>query len=268
MVLELCDLPEELLAWVVEQLEGDLSSLRALTRTSYRFQDLAEPILYRHLLILRARQAERLLEKHDGALRPGLGDADDTVFWAVQSIDARLRVERGVKRDHVDGMRDVAALLWGTPNLRELTFEMPGINERLHHRGGWRGITEDDILRPIMDAALYRQPAFAQSPALSALKKLTLHMTGLRYRNRSWALTGWHNSIFAHPSIEDLTLSCATIHGRLCDLSSFDKTRLRKLTLIECNVTQEGFQMMLSMPRALEYLYLGKYIIASLIKST
>jgi hypothetical protein len=57
-------------------------------------------------------------------------------------------------------------------------------------------------------------------------------------------------------TLNELIISCACIHDAM-QAGEARSTGLKKLTMIECNITIEAFKKMLSAPKALEYLYLG-----------
>ena len=65
-------------------------------------------------------------------------------------------------------------------------------------------------------------------------------------------------AIFAHPTLQSLTMSCADIDGPFSEkVLSRPETPLKELELIECNVRIQALDAILSMPKALERLCLG-----------
>lgn len=85
---------------------------------------------------------------------------------------------------------------------------------------------------------------------------MTLHLNG--DMKEFWGVTGHYSAIFAHPTLLDLTLSSANIlEDTSKDLQGI-KTPLKRLVLDECNLSIEGLQGILSLPRALETLYIGE----------
>lgn len=71
-------------------------------------------------------------------------------------------------------------------------------------------------------------------------------------------------SVFYHPTLRDLTISCLNIKNQNMEstIQSFNKERkstpLRSLTFIECNIDIETLYTILSMPRALRTLSIGE----------
>ena len=95
---------------------------------------------------------------------------------------------------------------------------------------------------------------------------MTLHLSGptgetdvlVDGERRYWEIGKEFSTMLAHPSIQNLTLSCADIHGSLIrQIKNLPLTPLKRLTLIECNIDLAALDAILSRPRALEHLYLG-----------
>ena len=85
---------------------------------------------------------------------------------------------------------------------------------------------------------------------------MTLHLSG---SERYWTIDEELSAIFLHPTLRGLTISCAELHqDALRWLRGTVRTPLRKLELIECNLTVEALDILLSIPRALEELTIGK----------
>ncbi|CAK3998425.1 Hypothetical predicted protein [Lecanosticta acicola] len=248
MAVKLCDLANEVLSLIAEQLEGDTESLQALRGTSSRFRAIAEPVLYRHLFF---RDYDKITSLVPFLLQPD----SPSRLKAVHSIDARPQ-EGG----HRAGPEHLVSILGRTPNLKELTFEMAGINQRLYKKGAWSRFDERDILAPIIDSALSQEiPSAPPARTLPVLKKLTLHLSGNSIRARYWNIDDESCRIFAHPSIEEMHLSCANITRDFQHvLLRFGKTPLKRLTLTECDIGHTALSALLEKPRALEYLYLGE----------
>jgi len=103
------------------------------------------------------------------------------------------------------------------------------------------------------------------SPAerpLQNLHSLVLHHNGdsSRYWDVEPEVTG---SVFAHPTLRELTISCANIPNNALkgiEGSSQLGTPLARLTLIECNITHKALHDMLSLPKALHFLHLFENI--------
>lgn len=65
--------------------------------------------------------------------------------------------------------------------------------------------------------------------------------------------------MFAHPTLRSLKFSCATIgDAAAASLEGRPPTPLKKLALIECNITQKALRSILALPIALEDLSLGE----------
>lgn len=86
---------------------------------------------------------------------------------------------------------------------------------------------------------------------------MTLHLSGSK---RYWIFDSQFVQILSHPTLINLTLSCAELHeDELHVLQQRPKSPLRKLTLIECNVTLGALAYILCLPQALEEFHLGKH---------
>ncbi|KAK4539132.1 hypothetical protein LTR36_001455 [Oleoguttula mirabilis] len=144
-------------------------------------------------------------------------------------------------------------------NIRKLTVESPLCNLdrwRDAHHEQWPE-TMRRLFAPLRAAAGWTGLAVADRP-LQNLRKLTLHLNGSK--DRYWDIgAGSTAAIFAHPTLEELTISCANLSDTA--FSSVDnkahQTTLKRLTLIECNVTISSLRDMLALPKALQSLYLG-----------
>lgn len=65
-----------------------------------------------------------------------------------------------------------------------------------------------------------------------------------------------------HPTLRELKLSCVNILDNIVDDVDLERvTPLKILTLEECNVTHKGLSGLLSLPKALEELHLGMYLV-------
>lgn len=237
------NLPNEVISGIVEHLEGD--SLRTFCLTSTRFNALAEPVLYRQILLRKGQECIEFLKSVNA--REGRASA-------IHSIDARCLY------GHQNGLDHIATLLRRAGNLHELTIESPVCNyQHWRYDYNWKHLMAS-LLEPLVEA-VPGNPATQSFGALNerplrTLKKLTLHLNG--DRSRHWAVDSAFAAIFMHPTLESLTISCAEILGK--DFESFDhqpKTPLKHLTMIECFISHSGLRKVLSMPNALKSLYLG-----------
>jgi hypothetical protein len=133
-------------------------------------------------------------------------------------------------------------------------LESPTCNYRrwTNSAHGWKDI-EVNIPASIIEAVDFNSNR--------GLAKLELHLDG--HRNRYWdpnagqddADVMW-STVMALPTLNELTISCACIHDAV-HIGEAKSTALKKLTLIECNMTIGGLKKILSAPKALENLYLG-----------
>lgn len=91
---------------------------------------------------------------------------------------------------------------------------------------------------------------------------VTLHAHGPD--DRKFDLDNRLASVFYHPTLRDLTISCLNISNRDMEstIQSFGKERrstpLRSLTFIECNIDMDTLHTILSMPKALKELSIGE----------
>lgn len=86
---------------------------------------------------------------------------------------------------------------------------------------------------------------------------VTLHLSN--ETDRYWKVRDYHSLLFAHPTLQSLTLSCAEIDAEsVSKLASSRPTPLKQLVLIECNITLEALTTILARPSALVELHLGE----------
>lgn len=75
-----------------------------------------------------------------------------------------------------------------------------------------------------------------------------------------WSIDRSNVGIFKLPCLQYLMISCAIINtdvGQWIEPNDHFSTPLRKLELVECNISHAGLAVVLSLPRALESLVLG-----------
>ncbi|KAK5175450.1 uncharacterized protein LTR77_000589 [Saxophila tyrrhenica] len=235
------DLPNELVAHIIEFID-DLNTLRNLACTSHRLQQLTEPKLWREITF---RLAPSLL--HIVAATESRHERAS----AVQVLNAPLRPKFG--RD----MSRLAYLMMIARNLRELMVESPLCNAtHLSHfedHPTWRSMTAQLFMpfqRAVVGNAVEHRP-------LQKLTKLTLHLNGpgLPY----WTPNERSISIFLHPTLKYLNISCVNIPEDLFDeVSERAITPLQHLVLEECNISVRGLHGLLGLPTGLEHLVLGE----------
>ncbi|KAF2743740.1 hypothetical protein M011DRAFT_489479 [Sporormia fimetaria CBS 119925] len=252
----LLSLPAELTLLVVEQVEAR-DDLINLSLTCRRLQELAEPLIWRSLLILHGTHARRVRQ---------------AVWSRRERMDAiqQLDIFYGDEFDQDDiGLLDKNNFFCHLRKLRHLTIEGPCPN----NHGGW---TEGTANFPSYTRINYTQLivdsvqsglqgfSFTRTPdLLSMLQTLTLH----GHRNAAEPFTlGGASAIFLHPTLRKLTISCSDFDGpwTIDDIEpgTLKTTPLESLTLIECNIYLSLLEIALRLPKALRELSLNerKYV--------
>jgi len=245
----LLDLADELLVDIVEYLDGDHLSLRALALTSSQLQGFAEPVLYRRYFVHTPYSLSRLL--HSAVIRQR---------EHIQVLDARCKFSL------VDDnpWKALPRLIEHARKLQDLTIESPLCNE--DHWAGEHSPVHREYPEVLASLSLLFHRAACRDATVAPddrplrnLRRLELHMNGVN--QRYWQIQEHSRSLFTSPTIEDLTISCAQF-----DLAEFGTelpkatTPLKRLTLIECNLTLLAVWCILRMPKALQYLHLGTSI--------
>ncbi|KAJ7197784.1 hypothetical protein GGX14DRAFT_470903 [Mycena pura] len=224
----------ELLLAVVEAID-DAASLRSFALTCKLARLLAEPVLYRAVLVTTGSQASRLADALQQQHLP-------TRAELVQVLD--LRPDRGA---------DVGALtplVGAMTRLRALSMESPfefsdyGASA---YRRWWEALMQGY-------RALFLDVQFGVG--LQNLERLTIHWSGAG--SRIWLLTEF-KPILTLPALQSLTVSCAVLGDDLADgLAAFaGTTPLTHLELIECFVSQKALTAVLALPRALRSCHQG-----------
>lgn len=86
---------------------------------------------------------------------------------------------------------------------------------------------------------------------------MTLHWSS--QHRRYWAVTAENVSIFAHPTLKHLKVSCATLADDVAPLLHDERTTpLTHLAFISCFITHKALNGILALPAALEVLSLGE----------
>ena len=84
---------------------------------------------------------------------------------------------------------------------------------------------------------------------------MTLHLSG---SERYWNVEEDLATIFCHPTLTSLMISCAELHETfLSPLNCTAHSPLQQLTLIECNLTVQALSMILRVPKGLAELHIG-----------
>ncbi|KAF7335107.1 hypothetical protein MVEN_02261300 [Mycena venus] len=227
----------ELLLAVVEAID-DAASLRSFALTCKLARLLAEPVLYRAVLVTTGSQASCLANALQQQQPPARAEL-------VRSLDLRPKFGRDA------GVEALTPLVGAMTQLRTLSMESPFANY-----GRWRS----RAIRRRWDTLMQGYRALfldAQCGAsLQKLKSLTIHWSG--DASRFWLLTEF-KPILTLPALQSLTISCAVLGDDLADgLATFaGTTPLTHLELVECFVSQKALTAVLALPRALRSCHLG-----------
>jgi hypothetical protein len=232
----LCDLPNELLCSIADFIE-DKNALCSLARVSKRYQNLAETVIYNTVLTRKASDAFSLKEAiqkrperanyiHDLNLRPIWYHNCKSLGYHMRYIIARCS------------------------NLKNLAVESPTCN--YGHSSGSDDPWLQDEQKLLVGLKLNQS---------SRLARVTLHLDGPRVRYWDPNVIGgaYHSwsKVMSLPSLTHLTVSCALIHDKIGVYADPNSTNLRVLELVECNITLQGLEKVLSAPKALRKLHLG-----------
>lgn len=237
------DLPEEIGRLIVEHLQRDTGTLRSLCLVSSQFRTVTEPVLYREIFFRTGQECTNLLRNIS---------ARDERALSIRNLDARC--EYGKE----EGLNCFPEVLRKASNLRELTVESPCANDSQYYKADDSNSLMECMFQPLIEGLSIKDVASAIHRPLRTLKKLTLHWNGQGCRH--WMLDGSFGAIFMHPGLTDLTISCVTIPDHALDNIEWEvRTPLQYLNLTECNIGHSGLHSILSKPRALESLYLGRF---------
>lgn len=156
----LLDLPQELLALIVDYI-NDGDTLQCLTRTCRRTQSLAEPKLYRTLLI-RTGPHMRSIQR---ALEANSDRAKSLEFLDVPCDNTRP--------PHFQFLADV---LRSADNLREFMFESPSCNSTgdFEDASAWNAMTQP-LFSVFDEASLKMWSSGVTEPPLQKLQKGWCH---------------------------------------------------------------------------------------------
>jgi hypothetical protein len=144
---------------------------------------------------------------------------------------------------------DWGEILLACGKLRDLTFESPYCNHGIWDQAGkpWG----DFMGRLFLDIL----------PILPFLARIELHVNSQEsryYLANDFATT----ALFANEVLQVITVSCMTLEGprtrRALGSRAVDRTPLKRLRLIECNLDLDALDSILAVPNALEVLELGK----------
>jgi len=260
----LLSLIDELLISIIQHVESK-DDLCSLVLACSRLQGLAEPALYRFILIRKGTYAIRF----SGCIarRPVRASF-------IRALHIRYR---HLDRHGIEALNSCLRIMY---NLRELMIEAPCCNDT-------HGFDYDHDIQGKIDYAEYftfassvtpqSQPR-VQIPLQSCKCTLALHLlfnvllgisncnlVTLHSHNKEGELRGAFNIgknaiIFIHPTIRNLTISCFDIGEDIQTylLSNRAKTGLQSLTFEECNIRAKGLAAILSVPKALQRLIVGE----------
>ncbi|ERF77067.1 hypothetical protein EPUS_06285 [Endocarpon pusillum Z07020] len=234
-------LPYELIQLVVLHVSTikDLHSLALVNKLFNKiFHEVAEPRIYKDILIRTGGQAEKLA-------------------YAVMSRPARATLIRNLQNAcqyrHFDGLPELAKVVPMMTKLEDLVVETPDCNsvdpvDRLP----W-------VAQQLEYNRLFVKAAQPSSNILPKLRSCTLHFVD---RDSSLYHLGPYSIIFLHPVLTHLTISCANIdppahlHPKLQGDNLINTTPLNTLNLIECDIDPSGLYHLLRLPRRLTSLAL------------
>lgn len=225
-------LPYELVEVVVSHVT-DIETLRSLALTNKLFQELAEARIYRDAFISNGAQASRLAK----ALKRKPGRAS-----LVRHLQNACRFQS------FEGLLELDEIVPQMTRLETLVVETPDCNA-WHPEDRIPWITQQKAYYHIFEAT--HQP---KNNILPNLLSCTLHFVD---EHHSLYALEHYSIIFLHPTLTDLTISCAHIdpprelHPALLAPSLTNTTPLTTLNLIECDFHPQGLYHLLSLPRQL-----------------
>lgn len=274
----LLELPTELIAQIIEHVDSR-TTLKHLACTCRKIQELTEPVLYRSALIRDAVQMTNMLHSVVGN-RPARAKA-------IHHLDVPCHPRSSPSFD------DLGVLLENALNLRRLMVESPECNTgEFEDEDSYEHMARN-LFRPFESAVcvndVERRPlqrlqerksvpdkrcedclAFSSAAIITVGVKgsldtaltnnpVVLHLNGKE--SPYWTIGRRCLSIFLLPSLQKLTLSCVNIEDDVVEsIRDRSFTSLKHLTLEESNITHQGLIGILSLPKALETLYLGQLL--------
>ncbi|KAJ6553220.1 hypothetical protein B0H19DRAFT_1236275 [Mycena capillaripes] len=229
----------ELLLVVVEAID-DAASLRSFALTCKLVRLLAEPVLYRAVLVTTGSQALCLAKALQQQQPPTRADL-------VQVLD--LRPDWGAD------VEALTPLVGAMTRLLSLSMESPFANYgSTAYRRWWEALMQG-YRALFLDAQCGAGLQNLESCEFF-LAGVTIHWSG--DSSRFWLLTEF-KPILTLPALQSLTVSCAVLGDDLADgLAAFaGTTPLTHLELVECFVSQKALTAVLALPRALRSCHLG-----------
>lgn len=151
----LLDLPNELIAHIIEQVDT-IRALRRLARTCRRVQQLAEPVLYRSIIIRTGPEMNDIRLAIDSRRERAAG-----IHFLEIPCHARY---------HQD-FAAIADLLEQARNLKELMFESPQCNTSDFEDAATWGVMARQLFEPFQNAVVLREGVELSNRPLQKLKK-------------------------------------------------------------------------------------------------
>ena len=154
MDFPILDLPNELIAHIIEFVDS-ISDLRHIACTCRRIQQLAEPALYRHVLLRGAAKTRRILSALQA--RPARAA---TLHILDVPCDPDLRQD----------IPALAVLMTAAKNIRQLMVESPSCNS-----GTVAEFEQEDVWGPMMDQLFlpFQRAVSGDELAARPLQRLT-----------------------------------------------------------------------------------------------
>lgn len=237
----LLDLPPELLSEIFRHL--DIASAYQARLTCTLFIELAEPIIYESFRILHGADAVDLSHLLQRDLRRA-GYLQSVLVSTPYGDDS--------------GLENFPMTLLMMRNLKELILETPDCNSKQpEDRISWVQLQKNY-------ERIFHQSTVAiprDRRVLPDLESCTMHFVDEVVS--LYPLTKY-SSIFLHPTLKNLTLSCActdTPEKILADYREYQRcTALERLHLEECDIEPDSLEVLLSFPTALKSLKLSEGI--------
>ncbi|KAL8243840.1 hypothetical protein R6Q59_010098 [Mikania micrantha] len=243
--VELMGLPAEILLTVIQLL--DFESLLRAVYVNKHFRELAEPLVYESITVLHDQKARNLSQ--------ALAKDRRRPAW-VRSL--LVSTKFGEEHD----LMKLPPAICHMSNLEELRLETPDCNRKKpEERTFWIEL-QDHYERILRQSSVLI--ADNRDRLLPNLKSCVIHFVDTHTELYSLSR---YASIFLHPRLESLTISCMstdfpdTLFSRIESIDKFYRsTNLEYLHLEECDVHPPSLEILLSFPRALKSLTISEGI--------
>lgn len=238
--VNILDLPDEILISVIGLLDTD--SLRNVKLTTRHFKNIADPFIFEQFNVLHGSSAARLaqcitIDRHRAS-------------W-IKSLLVSTRYGED------EGLHLVPLLLSQMKNMRHLCLETPDCNSKEpEDRLNWIALQKG--YEEVFSRSTIALPLSER--LLPNLQTCTMHFVDDR---RALYPLPKYSSIFLHPTLKSLTLSCSCTdlpHRLLARHQSKyrRRTALEHLHLEECDINASSLQVLLSFPRHLKSLTISE----------